>query len=170
MSQITPGGHDLFEQTLNFLIDLIPKLLPLAGVWLGWGLNSHSQNKKRRLDRLTESFSALKEIRHVVEDIPSDLNKDELHKRLEEHPPFRKSLSFRLIRLFGLRTELIPSLDKDIAELIDNQLRPLYIIETGKYDFKEDRLPEFAVICLKLRESVLNIEKRLTNEYEKLKK
>jgi len=145
-------------------------LLPLVGVWLGWVLNSHSQRKQRRLERLAESFNALREIRHVVEDIPPDLDEKELNERLASDPDFQKSLSSRLARLFGLRTELIPSLDKEFSELIDKQLQPLYKIQTGSYDFKAERINDFAFSCMRLKELVLQVENRLSDEYEKLKK
>lgn len=160
----------MFEQILSLLKDIIPKLLPLVGVWMGWVLNSHSQKKQRRLERLAESFNALREIRHVAEDIPPDLNEKELSDRLSSDVEFRKSLSSRLVRLFGLRTELIPTLDKEISELIDKYFQPLYRIKTGSYDLKVEQTSKFSSSCVKLRELVLQVEKRLTNEYEELKK
>ena len=159
----------MWEQFLSLVERLTPSLLPLLGVWLGWKLHSHSQWKQRRLDRLADSFNALREIRRIVEDVPPDLKIDELRERLADDN-FRRNLGNRFVRLFGLRTELIPSLDNDIVDFIDNQLRPLYIIETGTYDLREERVAEFAVSCLELRKLSHRVEKQLSGEYEKLRK
>ena len=167
--KLNSGDNNLWGQLLSIVKEIIPILLPLLGVWLGWRLNSHSQRKQNRLDRLADSFTALKEIRQIAENVPPDLNVDELTKRLGEND-FCKKLNHRLIRLFGLRTELIPFLDNDIVDFIDNQLRPLYKIETGAYDLRDECVPKFATCCLRLRTLANRVEKRLCDEYEKLRK
>lgn len=159
----------MWEQILSLIDRSTPSLLMLFGVWLGWKLNSHSQWKQNRLDRLADSFNALRKIRHVVENVPPDLEIGALRERLTEDK-LRKGLSEDFVRLFGLRTELIPFLDSDIVDFIDNHLRPLYIIQTGTYEFREERVAEFAASCLQLRALARRVENRLSEEYEELRK
>ena len=57
---------------------------------------------------INDKFIALREIRSVVENIPPNLTTKELEEKLKSDPDFRNNLTNRLVRLFGLRNELIP--------------------------------------------------------------
>lgn len=159
------------EAVWNELIELADKLAPslltLLGVLLGWSLNARSQRKQLRLDRLEESFREFREVRTVVENLPSDLDQNALEARLSDDD-FRKKISLRLLRLFGLRTELIPSLHRDFRDFIDKRFRPLFEIEAGSYTLRTDKLKEFAECCFDLRRITIRVEEELGKEYEKL--
>ena len=161
--------YEFWREVLRFLEDLAPSVIPLVSVWLGWQLSTQSQRRQRRLDSLSGAFAALREILHVVENIPANLSAEELQNRLGDDN-FRQNLSDRLVRLFGLRTELIPSLDNEFIALIDRDLRPLYVIETGTYKLRQECIVQFAVTLAKLRDLSNRVERRLVAEYEKLQK
>jgi len=145
-------------------------VLTLIGVWLGWVLNSLSQRRQHRMESLQGYFAALREIMAVTSNIPPDLGVSELQSRVESDIGFQNSLSGRLVRLFGLRTELIPYLDKEIIEFIDQRFKPLYTIETGTYEIRSSMSKEFAVAVYQLRLLVESVERRLVSKYENISK
>jgi len=158
----------VWEQILGIIDKLTPSLLALIGVYLGWALNSRSQKKLTQLELLESTFNSFREVRSLVDNIPPDLDEAALIEKLRDDK-FKKNLSGRLVRLFGLRTELIPSLHAHFVDFIDNKFRYLYEIETGSYELRSDRINNFANACIELRTITLKVEKELNKNYEKLK-
>jgi hypothetical protein len=103
-------------------------------------------------------FEALREIKSVIANIPPNLSKKELEERLKSDGDFRRNLTNRLVRLFGLRNELMPFIEPEIMDLIDKQLEPLFIIENGLYTFKTEKIPEFAIFAANIKSLVASIE------------
>jgi hypothetical protein len=143
-------------------------VIALAGVWLGWRLSAASQRIQRRLDVMRERFGALAEILKVVNNVPPDLGRQALARKLAEDEEFRNSLGHRLVRLFGLRTELIASLDRELVFFIDHTFLPLFVIGVGRYELRGDKLTEFAAAACDLRDLTTQVEQRLVAEYERL--
>jgi len=156
-------------EILRLVESLAPSVVPILGVWLGWQLGTISQRRQRRLDSLERSFIALREILPVIDQIPSGLSMEELQNRLGDNT-FKKSMAERVVRLFGLRRELIPFIDHEFVELIDNKLGPLYIIDAGTYTLRENHVKQFAAILVELRDLSVRVERKLVAEHEKLKK
>ena len=88
-------------------------------------------------------------------------------KKLKSDDEFLTSFTFRLLRIFGLRRELIPVIEPELISLIDDGLEPLFNIEVGKYSLKDGRLDQFATLAVELAEMVRAIEKKLTLEHRK---
>lgn len=105
-------------------------------------------------------FKALREIKFVISNIPPHLSRKELEDRLKNDQEFRESLAHRLVRLFGLRNELIPYIEPEIIDLIDKQLEPLFIIENGSYTLRTERNPEFAAFAENIKLLVAAIEEK----------
>ena len=141
-------------------------LAALASV-AGIGLLDQIRQPKAINEHLQQKFYALRKVKAVVDNIPRGLERDEVLERLKTDPNLLKELTSRLVRLFGLRNELIPYLEPEFVELIDTQLQPFYIIQTGSYTFREEKLEEFVVFMEQLPPLVLSMEKRLMQEYEK---
>ncbi len=151
------------------IIDAIgSEVVTVLAVWLGWRLGTSTQRTQRRLDALERRFEALSEIMAVAENVPSPMSYDELVAQLENDDGFRRNMSGRLVRLFGLRNELIGWLDPDIVDFIDDRLRPLYRSGVGKYDLQRDRVGEFATLALELPELVARTERKLLRERREL--
>ena len=102
------------------------EVVTLMAVWLGWRLGASTQRTQRRLDALDRRFEALSQIMAVADNVPSHLDHDQLATQLETDDEFWQSMKGRLVRLFGLRRELVGWLDPAIVEFIDGRLRPLY--------------------------------------------
>ena len=111
-----------------------------------------------------DKFNALRKIKSVIANIPPNLNKEELEGRLNSDPEFCSDLTSRLVRLFGLRDELIPFIEQELVDLIDNQLKPLFIIETGTFTFRTDKIQEFANFADEVKTLVASIEGKYTKE------
>jgi hypothetical protein len=126
---------------------------------------NHLYTKIAGLGPNLSKFESLREIKSVTSNIPPDLDETELGNKLTVDPDFLGKLSGRLVRLFGLRNELIPFIEPEIVELIDRQLQPLYKIENGSYTFKPDKISELATFAHKARLLVTAIEEKLMNEY-----
>lgn len=115
-------------------------------------------------------FESLRQIRAVTANIPPDLSAEELEEKLLWDEDFRQQLVHRLVRLFGLRNELIPYIETEIVKLIDTQLEPLFTIENGSYTLKSNKLPEFAAAVVQIRHTVAAGEQRLLKEYREQEK
>ena len=158
---------DVFWESLFSFLEKIGLLVvPLLAVYLGWKLSQKTYIKQLLLDNLKQKFDALRQVKSVVRNIPPSLNKKELMKRLNSDSEFCKSLTNRLVRLFGLRNELMPFVDSEFINLIDTRLEPLFMIENGTYTFKKEKLEEFADFAEEARLLVGSIEEKLTQEYK----
>lgn len=151
------------EPSLEAFIASLAALIAVAGV----GLLDQIRQPKAMNEHLQGKFYALSKIRAVVDNIPQGLEREEILERLKTDPKLRRQLTGRLVRLFGLRNELIPYLEPEFVELIDTQFQPFYVIQTGTYTFREEKLEEFVVFMEQLPPLVLSAETRLMQEYEK---
>jgi hypothetical protein len=159
---------DIFWQSFFGFLEKIGLLVvPLIAAYIGWRLSQKTYVRQLLVDSLKNKFDALREIKSVIGNIPPDLNNDGLIERLGNDDDFRKSLTGRMVRLFGLRSELIPFIDPEFVDLIDTQLEPLYTIETGSYTFRAEKLQEFAMFADKARLLISSIETKLIEEYKK---
>jgi hypothetical protein len=102
----------------------------------------------------------------VTSDIPR-LSANELFNKLENDKEYLKSFTYRLLRIFGLRRELIPTIEPELVRLIDDDLEPLFDIEVGRYTLKKGKLKKFASLAVKLAKMVREIEEELTEEHRK---
>jgi hypothetical protein len=144
----------------------IASLMALVTV-AGIGLRAQIHQLKAINEHLQRKLYALGQIRAVVDNIPQGLEREEVLERLKTDPNLRTRLTGRLVRLFGLRNEFIPYLEPEFVELIDTQFQPFYVIQTGTYTFREEKLEEFVVFMEQLPPLVLSMEKRLMQEYKK---
>ena len=159
---------DIFWQSFfGFLEKLGLLVVPLIAAYIGWRLSQKTYVRQLLVDSLKNKFDALREIKSVIGNIQPDLNKEGLIERLSNDDDFRKSLTGRMVRLFGLRNELIPFITPEFVDLIDAQLEPLYIIENGIYSFRPDKLQAFAMFADEARLLVASIETKLTEEFKK---
>jgi len=148
---------------------LVASLVALATV-TGIAIDEQIRRRKAANAHLQQKLFALREIKSIVGNVPPDLGYKQLLVKLMEDSDFRGSLTRRLVRLFGLRNELIPYIDPEFNQLIDTQFQALYIIRTGSYTFREDRMEEFARVAVELRELTLSTEKVLMAEYDRRRK
>lgn len=144
----------------------IASLLALLSV-AGIGLVDQIRQPEAINEHLQRKLHVLGQIRAVVDNIPQGLEREEVLERLKTDPNLRTRLTGRLVRLFGLRNEFIPYLEPEFVELIDTQFQPFYVIQTGTYTFREEKLEEFVVFMEQLPPLVLSMEKRLMQEYKK---
>jgi len=159
---------DIFWQSFfGFLEKLGLLVVPLIAAYIGWRLSQKTYVRQLLVDTLKNKFDALREIKSVMGNIPPDLNKEGLIERLRNDDDFRNSLTGRMVRLFGLRNELIPFIAPEFVDLIDTQLEPLFTIENGRYTFRPERLQAFAMFADEARLLVSSIETKLTEEYKK---
>ena len=119
-----------------------------------------------QLDNLKKKFDALREIKSVIGNIPPDLNKIALIERLKNDPKFYKSLTNRLVRLFGIRNEFIPFLETEFIKIIDTKFETAFMIENGLFTFREEKIHEFVDSIEDLKIVVEMIEDKLTKEYQ----
>lgn len=159
------------QNILQQLVTLIEKfgsaIISLIGVYFGWRLGHYSERRRLELEILEKKIEALRALREVVDNIPRDLKAEQLAKRMKADSEFKSNLEHRVVRIFGLRRELIPYLDDRITFLIDNQLMPLFVIETGSHNLKADAIDAFARCCEKLIFEADSLEKSLTKAYYK---
>jgi len=159
---------DIFWQSFfGFLEKLGLLVVPLIAVYIGWRLSQKTYVRQLLVDTLKNKFDALREIKSVIGNIPPDLNKEGLIERLSHDEDFRNSLTGRMVRLFGLRNEIIPFIAPEFVDLIDTQLEPLFTIENGSYTFRPEKLQAFAMFADEARLLVSSIETKLTEEYKK---
>lgn len=159
---------DIVRQMLDVLKAIAVPVVSMAAVWLGWRLGVSSQRAQRQLDRLKDRFAALSEVMNVVDNVPPDVTGHELVARLANDEEFRKSLVHRLLRLFGLRNELISPLDRELVRFIDQRFRPLFVAGVGSYELPADRLAQFGAAAFELRGLVQRVELKLLAEQDKL--
>ncbi len=150
----------------GFLEKLGLLVVPLIAAYVGWRLSQKSFARQLLVDSLKNKFDALRELKSIIGNIPPDLNEKAIVEKMRNNKEFRESLTGRMVRLFGLRNELIPFIAPEFVELIDSQLEPLYIIENGSYDFKFEKIQEFAVFAEKAKRLVSSIEIKLSAEYK----
>ena len=158
---------ELASQFMTLIASIAPAVIPLIAVYIGWKLSSQSERRKRALENLEKRFEAFRQLKEVIDNIPRELSAKELEARMNSDPDFLKSIEHRLIRLFGLRRELIPHLDESMVSFIDRRLSPLFRVETGSYDLKPDVLEIFSRCCEELVKETDSIEKRLVELYRK---
>lgn len=142
-------------------------IISLLAVYFGWRLGYYSERRRRELEILERKIKALQALREVVDNIPRDIKAEQLAERMRADSEFKKNLEHRLVRLFGLRRELIPYLDEKIIFLIDKRFMPLFLIAAGSYDLKADTINAFAKCCEELIIETDNLEKSLTKSYHK---
>jgi hypothetical protein len=163
-------GELMDEEILKAIEGIVrviaPPLISVAGVWIGWRLGTHSQWKQRRLDNLLSRLAALREVMSVTDNIPSNLDFTGLKLKIANDPEFYKNLNYRLIRLFGLRTELTPYLEPEIRKFIDYSFRPLFDIGVGSYKLLPDKEDKFAHAAIELRRITNSVEEKLIKEHE----
>lgn len=153
-----------------FLEKLGLLVVPLIAAYIGWRLSQKTYVRQLLVDSLKNKFDALREIKSVIGNTPPSLNKKALEERLTSDEDFRNSLTGRMVRLFGLRNELIPFIDPEFVELIDLKLTPLYVIENGRYTFRSEMIHDFASFAEEAIIVATSIENKLTEEYnEQLK-
>lgn len=159
---------DVFWQSFfGFLEKLGLLIVPLIAAYIGWKLSQKTYVRQLLVDTLNQKFDALREIKSVMGNIPPDLSKEGLIERLCKDDHFRNSLTGRMVRLFGLRNELIPFIAPEFVDLIDTQFEPLFTIENGSYTFKQNKSQEFAMFADKAKLLVSSIEANLIEEYKK---
>ena len=159
---------DIFWQSFfGFLEKLGLLVVPLIAAYIGWRLSQKTYVRQLLVDTLKNKFDALREIKSVMGNIPPELDKEGLIERLKNDDNFRESLTGRMVRLFGLRNELIPFIAPEFVDLIDTQLERLFTIENGRYTFRPEKLQAFAMFADKARLLVSSIETKLTEEYKK---
>ena len=156
-----------WQSFFGFLEKLGLLVIPLIAAYIGWRLSQKTYVRQLLVDTLKNKFDALREIKSIIGNIPPDLNKEGLIERLSNDDDFRNSLTGRMVRLFGLRNELIPFIAPEFVDLIDTKLEPLFTIENGRYTFRPEKLQEFAMLANEARLLVSSIETKLTEEYKK---
>jgi len=140
-------------------------LIALAAI-LGIGVQAQVKLSKVLDESLSERLLSIQEIRKVTDNIPR-VTANELLNKLESDNEFLTSFTARLLRIFGLRRELIPIIEPELISLIDNKLEPLFNIGIGNYTLKKGKLKQFAAIAVELAEMVRAIENKLTQEHRK---
>ena len=159
---------DIFWQSFfSFLEKLGLLVVPLIAAYIGWRLSQKTYVRQLLVDTLKNKFDAHREIKSVLGSIPPDLKKEDLLERLNNDADFTKSMTGRMVRLFGLRNESIPFIDPKLVVLIDTKLEPLYQIENGRYTFRTEKLKAFSMFTDEVRLLVSSIEDKLTEEYKK---
>jgi hypothetical protein len=148
--------------------EVAPPLISVAGVWLGWRLGTNSQWKQRRLDNLQNRLAAHKEVMSVATNVPPDLSVIDLKAKYATEPEYCKNLNHRLIRLFGLRTELTPYLEPEVRRFIDTTFRPLFSVGLGSYEPLLEKLDGLAHAAIELRYLAWSVEAKLIAEHERL--
>jgi len=129
-------------------------------------VNAQIRLTKLQDEDLSKRLDSIRELKQVVDDIPRG-SADELLKKLDGDTELCRSLTSRMVRLFGLRRELIPNLEPELIDLIDHEFEKFYIVEVGHCTFRRERLHEFAVFAEKITGVVRAIEKSLTDEHRK---
>jgi hypothetical protein len=161
---------ELTSQELALIMSLITAVVSLIGVWLGSKLSTRNERRRHGLEMLENRFEAFRQLKGVIDNIPRETTVDELTARLKTEPELLNSLKHRLVRLFGLRRELVPYLDDKIALYIDQRFHSLFRAETGTYELKPTVEEEFARCCVELGGEVDRLEKELVALHRKAAK
>jgi hypothetical protein len=111
-------------------------------------------------------IDAFTQIKKQIDDIPPDLNKSQFIEKLKSDLEFRRSLVNRMVRLFGIRSEYVPYLPHSFIELIDKDMKPLYVIGNGSYIFREGKIEEFTNFAIKAQLLVDTMEKDIIKKYK----
>jgi len=149
---------------------LVTAVVSLIGVWLGSKLSTRSERRRRDLELLEKRFEAFRQLKEVIDSIPREATVDELTARVKTEPELLNSLKHRLVRLFGLRIELVPWLDEKIGLYIDQRFRSLFRAEIGTYELKPGVEDKFAPCCVELVGEIDRLEKELVALYRKAAK
>ena len=158
---------ELISQFISLLATIAPAIIPLIAVYFTWKLSNQSERRKRILENLENRFHALRQLKAVIDNIPRGLSAEELEIRLINEPEFLNSLKSRLMRILGLRRELIPYLDDNIISFIDQRFSSLFNSEAGHADLKPDSIKAFAKCCVELIIETDAIEKKLIELHRK---
>ena len=145
-------------------------LITLGAVFLTWWLTGRSERRRRALDLLEKRFEAFRQLRTVVDNIPRGATVDGLTARLKKEPELLNSLNHRLGRIFGLRIELVPYLDEDVASYIDEDFGCLFQAETGTLELKPGMEDRFARCCVELVAKIDRLETQLIEVHRKISK
>ena len=145
------------------LMASLTSLMAVAGI----GISDQIHRQKNYKEDLEQKFSALREVKTVLDRALPNLDSSELLEKLKTDSDLCKNLTSSAVRLFGLRNELIPYIESDFVELIDSQLQPLYDIKLGTYTFKQEKVEQFVSLIQDLRKMVALNENKLRSEYEK---
>jgi len=143
----------------------VASLVALSAI-LGIGVRVQVKLARALDESLSERLLSIQEIRSVTDNIPR-VTANELFLKLKNDNEFLSSFTSRLLRIFGLRRELIPVIEPELISLIDDELEPLFNIEVGRYFLKKNELEQFAIVAFKLAETVREIENKLTQEHRK---
>ena len=160
----------LTSQELALITAVVTAVVSLIGVWLGSKLSTRNERRRRHLELLEKRFEAFRQLKAVIDNIPREATADELTARLKTEPELLNSLKHRLVRLFGLRIELVPWLDDKIASYIDQRLRSLFRAETGTCELKPGVEGGFARCCVELVGEIDRLEKDLVALHRKVAK
>jgi hypothetical protein len=140
--------------------------LVCLAVILGIGVQAQIKLSKIQDDALSERLSSIREFIHAIDDIPR-LTAEELEVKLKNDSELCKSLTSRLVSIFGLRREYIPYIEQELIDLIDNEFQQFYDIGVGSYKFNKEKIHEFAIFSEKLAKTVRDVEKKLIADYRK---
>ncbi len=151
-----------FEPGIEIFIVSISALTTI----IGFAVPAQVKLAKVLDEYISKRLLSIKKIRKVTNSIPR-VTENELFIKLENENAFCSSLTSRLVRIFGLRRELIPIIEPELISLIDDELEPLFNIGVGKCTLKDDKLKQFAVVALKLYEMVQVIENKLVQKHRK---
>ena len=159
---------DLIIKLLDLVPVVVPWLVPLLAVYIGWKLSYYSESKRRALEIVNKRLNALRELKQVASNIPRGLTAQQLADRMEKEPDLYDSLKHRLQRLFGLRIELIPYLDESTIQLLDERFAPLFDTRIGHSDLRDGNIKEFASVCVDVLNHVDQLEANLVESHRKL--
>lgn len=148
-------------------LSLLSQLVPLLAVYLGWHLANRSERRRHASELLERRFEAFRQMKAVTDNIPRETTVDELKARFKDEPTLLQNLGSRLVRLFGLRRELVPYLDDRMGSYIDQELGSLYRAETGTYEMQPGVEDRFARCCVELVTEINRIEKQLVELHRK---
>jgi len=157
---------EFLARLFDFLEAIAPSITAVLAVWLGWWLGRRSYIRQLSVEHVQRKFGAFREIKSVLDLFPQDLTRDQLLEKMNSDAAFRNRVSERLVRLFGLRNELVPYLEAELVTLIDSKLRPLYYIEGGTFTFKDGECGNLVDIAQKMIGTLRSLEKNLTEKYE----
>ena len=161
---------ELACQVISLVAQLAPVVIPPIAVYLGWKLGNQSERRRRVSELLEKRFDAFRQLKAVTDSIQRGDTVEQLAGRFATEPELLSALKHRLVRVFGLRRELVPYLDHKIALYIDQELYPLFHAETGTYELKPGVEHRFAQCCVELVGEIDRLEKDLVAQHRKTDK